>query len=109
MLSEPMHINENPYASDTPYDSLTKAGDIARKAIYEYHKQMSSFIKDSIQYNQKLLSAVGRFPAGKSNIYSHYTERDPDFIDSTWYLDEVDMITISYYSKIGRASCRERV
>lgn len=99
LLCEPWHINENPYASDTPYDSLTKAGDIARKAIYEYHKQMSSFIKDSIQYNQKLLSAVGRFPAGKSNIYSHYTERDPDFIDSTWYLDEVDMITISYYSK----------
>ncbi|HZH85933.1 MAG TPA: hypothetical protein VFD77_01365 [Brumimicrobium sp.] len=98
LLCEPWHIDENPYIRDTPYDSLTPAGDTARKAVYEYHKQMSSYILDSLQYNQHLLSAVGRFPVGKTNIYSHLTESNPDFIDSTWYLDNIDFITISFYS-----------
>lgn len=99
LLCEPWHIDENPYEHDVPYDAITPAGDTARKAVYEYHKQMSSYIKDSIQYDQHLLSAVGRFPAGKDRIYSHLTEEDPEFIDSTWFLDNIDMITISYYSK----------
>jgi hypothetical protein len=99
LLCEPWHIDENPYVHDTPYDALTPAGDTARKAVYEYHKQMASYIKDSLQYNQHLLSAVGRFPAGKTRIYSHNTEKEPNFIDSTWFLDQIDLITISYYSK----------
>jgi hypothetical protein len=99
LLCEPWHINENPHAHDSPYDELTPAGDTARKAVYEYHKQMASYILDSLHYNQHLLSAVGRFPAGKTGIYSHLTEEDPNFIDSTWYLDQIDFITISYYSK----------
>ncbi|HLW30491.1 MAG TPA: hypothetical protein VKX29_06510 [Brumimicrobium sp.] len=99
LLCEPWHINENTYVGETPYDELTPEGDTARKAVYEYHKQMSSYILDSLQYKQHLLSAVGRFPVGSTNIYSHYTDGTPDFIDSTWYLDNIDLITISYYSK----------
>ena len=99
LLCEPWHIDENPYAQDAPYDALTPAGDTARKAVYEYHKQMSSYIKDTLRYNHHLLSAVGRFPAGKERVYSHLTDEDPNFIDSTWYLDNIDLISISYYSK----------
>ncbi|PKR81472.1 hypothetical protein CW751_05310 [Brumimicrobium salinarum] len=98
LLCEPWHVNENPHENDRPYDDLTPAGDTARKAIYEYHKQMSSYILDSLEHRQHLLSAVGRFPVGKTHIYSHLTEKDPNVIDSTWYLDNIDLIIISYYS-----------
>ena len=99
LLCEPWHIDENPHENDSPYDAVSKSGDMARKAVYEYHKKMASYIKDSIQYNQHLLGGVGRFPVGKTAIYSHYTDESPDFIDSTWYLDDLDFISISYYSR----------
>lgn len=102
LMSEPWHINENPYKNDTPYDSLSPAGDTARKAVYEYHKQISSYIKDSIHYNQRLLSAGGGFPSGSSAIYSHQPDEIPKFIDSTWYLDNIDVINISFYSSSPR-------
>ncbi|WP_107037165.1 DUF5060 domain-containing protein [Brumimicrobium mesophilum] len=98
LLCEPWHMDENPYANEHPYDQASAAGDIARKAVYEYHKQMGSYIKDSIQYNNHLLTAVGRFPVGKTAIYSHFTNEEDGYVDSTWYLDDVDFITISYYS-----------
>lgn len=98
LLCEPWHINENPYENDRPYTELSEKGDLARKAVYEYHKQMGSYIKDSLQYNNHLLTAVGSFPDGKTDIYSHHTEGTPDFVDSTWYLDDIDFISISYYS-----------
>ena len=98
LLCEPWHIDENPSENDVPYDLVSEAGDIARKAVYEYHKQIASYIKDTIQYNQHLLGGVGRFPTGKTAIYSHFTEETPDFVDSTWYLDDLDFISISYYS-----------
>ncbi len=99
LMSEPWHMNENPYLNDRPYDSVSKAGDTARKAVYEYHKQISSYIKDSIGYKEQLLSAVGGFPSGSWAIYSHQTSVEPGFIDSTWYLDNIDVITISHYSR----------
>lgn len=98
LLCEPWHMDENPYEDDTPYDVVSEKGDVARKAVYEYHKQMASYIKDTIQYTNHLLAGVGRFPVGKSAIYSHLTSETPGFIDSTWYLDNVDFISISYYA-----------
>lgn len=98
LLSEPWHIDENTHSHEMPYDDLSEAGDIARKAVYEYHKQIANYIKDTLRYDQHLLAGVGRFPAGKTAIYSHVTDETPDFIDSTWYLDNLDFISISYYS-----------
>ena len=98
LLCEPWHINENTHVGESPYNELSAKGDTARKAVYEYHKQIGSYIKDTIKYNNHLLSAVGRFPVGKTAIYSHSTDEVPGFIDSTWYLDNIDFISISYYS-----------
>lgn len=98
LLSEPWHIDENTHSHDVPYDEVSEAGDISRKAVYEYHKQIANYIKDTLQYNQHLLGGVGRFPAGKTAIYSHSTDGAIDFIDSTWHLDNLDFISISYYS-----------
>lgn len=98
LLCEPWHINENPYKHDVPYDEVSEEGDLARKAVYTYHKEMGSYIRDSLEYNHHLLTAVGRFPVGQTAVYSHYTKETPDFVDSTWYLDDIDFITISYYS-----------
>ncbi|WP_146194228.1 hypothetical protein [Brumimicrobium oceani] len=99
LLCEPWHIDEHTHNNEAPYDDLTAAGDTARKAVFEYHKQIASYIKDSIQYTQHLLAGVGRFPVGRSAIYSHFTSETPGFIDSTWYLDDLDFISISYYSR----------
>ncbi|RFC53579.1 DUF5060 domain-containing protein [Brumimicrobium aurantiacum] len=99
LLCEPWHIDENPYADDRPYDEISETGDKARKAVYEYHKQISSYIKDSLNYNNHLLAAVGRNPSGKSAIYSHYTKEQPEFVDSTWFLEDIDVISISFYSR----------
>lgn len=102
LMSEPWHVNENPHLDDTPYNSTSLAGDTARRAAYEYHKQIAQYIKDSLRYNQHLLGAVGGFPTGSSDIYSHQTKETPGFIDSTWYLDDIDVISISYYSRSPR-------
>ncbi|RYM35899.1 hypothetical protein ERX46_02595 [Brumimicrobium glaciale] len=99
LLCEPWHINENSSKGESPYDAISESGDVARKAVYEYHKQIGSYIKDTIQYNNHLLAGVGRFPVGKTAIYSHLTEETPGFVDSTWYLDDLDFLSISYYSR----------
>ncbi len=98
LVSEPWHIDQNGFTHQTPYDSLNVAGDIARKAAYKYHSELASYIKDSLLIKNKLIAAVGRFPAGGSRIHSHLTSSTPQQIDSTWYDENIDFISISYYS-----------
>ena len=99
LLSEPWHIDQNGFTGDSPYDELSPAGDTARKAVYQYHKKIAEYIKDSLQYTDHLLGAVGRLPVGSKSVYSHYTPQLPSYIDSTWYVDQIDIISISFYSK----------
>lgn len=99
LISEPWHVDENGFKGHKPYDSLSPAGDRARKAIYKYHKDLSAYIKDSLKFENKLLGAVGRLPVGSENVYSHVTTQLPDQVDSTWHDQNIDLISISYYSK----------
>lgn len=98
LMSEPWHIDQNPYFNEFPYDEVSQRGDVARKAVYYYHKEIANYIKDTLHYRQHLLSAIGRFPVGSSHIYSHLTEETPAFVDSTWYIPNIDIIAISYYT-----------
>lgn len=98
LVSEPWHIDQNAQTYYTPYDSLTPAGDRARKAMYKYHKELASYIKDSLDIKHKIIGAVGRLPVGSTRIYSHFTSAEPEFADSTWHDPNIDIISISYYS-----------
>jgi hypothetical protein len=98
LASEPWHINQNGFKHVTPYDSVSRKGDIARRAMYEYHSGISAYIKDDLSMNYKLVGAVGRLPVGSSNIYSHIPLTASSQFDSTWHDDNIDFISISYYS-----------
>jgi hypothetical protein len=98
ILSEPWHVDEDGLNHYVPYDSLGEAGDKARKAAYNYHHTMASYIKDSLKHENHLIAAVGKFPAGSSGIFSHSLYDDNQYIDSTWFDKNIDIISISYYT-----------
>jgi hypothetical protein len=98
LLSEPWHVDEDGLNHYAPYDSLGKAGDKARKAAYNYHHTMASYIKDSLSHKQHLLGAVGKFPVGSSAILSHSVYDKEQYIDSTWFDENIDVLSISYYT-----------
>lgn len=100
LASEPWHIDQNSYTvpKETPYSDPTPAGDTARQAIYEYHKQIANYIKDSLNYRNHLLGAVGAFPMGSERIFSHPEAEGITFADSTWFIGNLDVISISFYS-----------
>ncbi len=99
LLCEPWHIDEHSHEHDTPYDSLGRSGNRARRAVHNYHRDIARFIKDSLKIDNKLLGAVGRFPVGIAGIFSHFTSTTPRYSDSTWFDPNIDFISISYYSK----------
>jgi hypothetical protein len=99
IMSEPWHVDENNQTHEVPYGELTPAGDTARLAVYHYHSQIASYIKNELNIKSKPIGAVGRLPLGSSGIYSHNTPTLPAQIDSTWYDDNIDFISISFYSK----------
>lgn len=98
ILSEPWHVDEDGLNHYVPYDSLGREGDRARKASYNYHHTMASYIKDSLAHNNHLLGAVGKFPAGSSDIFSHQVYEGEQYIDSTWFDKNIDIISISFYT-----------
>lgn len=98
ILSEPWHMDEDGLNHYVPYDSLGEAGDKARKAVYNYHRTMASYIKDSLSHKQHLLGAVGKFPVGSTATLPHAVYDGEQFIDSTWFDDNIDIISISYYT-----------
>ncbi|PHR48830.1 MAG: hypothetical protein COA32_05030 [Fluviicola sp.] len=98
ILSEPWHVDEDGLNHYVPYDSLGEKGDRARKAAYNYHHSMASYIKDSLNHRNHLLGAVGKFPVGSSAILSHRVYSKDQYIDSTWFDDNIDIISISYYT-----------
>lgn len=98
LASEPWHIDQNSYENEAPYSDPTPAGDTARKAVYEYHKQIANYIKDSLNYRQHLLGVVGTIPMRPGRIFSHPVEEGLKFADSSWYVDNIDIISISFYS-----------
>jgi hypothetical protein len=98
ILSEPWHVDEDGLNHYAPYDSLTKQGDRARKAAYNYHQTMASYIKDSLNHKNHLLGAVGKFPVGSSAIFSHPVSDEEYYVDSTWFDKNIDVISISFYT-----------
>ena len=100
LMSEPWHINEDWINKHSPYDENTTLGDSSRRAAYEYHKQISNYIKNDLGHKKHLLGAVGRL--NRSNVenavFSHVKDTSFTFNDSTWFLDNIDFISISYYS-----------
>lgn len=98
ILSEPWHIDEDGLKHYVPYDSLGEAGDKARKAVYNYHHTMASYIKDSLSHKHHLLGAVGKFPVGSTAIFPHPVYNDEQVIDSTWFDENIDVLSISYYT-----------
>ncbi|MDX1651219.1 MAG: hypothetical protein R3277_01930 [Brumimicrobium sp.] len=98
VMSEPWHIDEHWMNHDIPYDSLGEDGDRARRAAYNYHSVISEYFKDSIRNVNHLLGAVGRFPVGTTDIFSHNMNKKIKNIDSTWFLDDIDFLSISYYT-----------
>ena len=94
-LSEPWHINENGFSHVTPYDSLN--GNIERKAVHVFHKEIAKYIKKDLG-DRHLIAAVGRFPAGDKRIFSHPELEGIDYSDSTWFDENIDVISISYYT-----------
>jgi len=98
ILSEPWHIDEDALNHYVPYDSLGKAGDKARKAAYNYHHTIARYIKDSLQHRSHLLAAVGKFPVGSSAIIPHRIYDEEQYIDSTWFDENIDVLSISFYT-----------
>jgi len=94
-LSEPWHINEDGFTHSVPYD--TQAGDLERKAVHLFHKEIAQFIKQEVGDNH-LIGAVGRFPAGDKRIFSHPELEGIEYNDSTWFDKNIDVISISYYT-----------
>jgi len=94
-MSEPWHINENGFSHDTPYDSLT--GNKERKAVHQFHKEMAHYIKKELG-DPHLIGAVGRFPSGDQRIFSHLEIEGMEYSDSTWYDENIDVLSISYYT-----------
>lgn len=101
LLSEPWHINEHWINKETPYDSISSLGDSSRKAVYNYHKEIGSYIKNDLKHENHLLGAVGRFPLGSDNdrIFSHRTIPN-GYNDSTWFDPNIDVVSISFYSSV---------
>lgn len=98
ILSEPWHVDENAVDHYVPYDSLGSAGDKARKAAHNYHRTIAGYIKDSLLHKQHLLGAVGKFPAGSTDIFSHQVYEGEQYIDSTWFDENIDVLSISFYT-----------
>ena len=109
-MSEPWHINEGGFEHITPYD--TEEGNTERKAVYLFHKEIAHYIKNELN-DQHLIGAVGRFPVGDKRIFSHPDLEDGGYNDSTWFDENIDVLSISYYtsspeksilSKTGRSA-----
>lgn len=98
ILSEPWHMDEDGFHHVTPYDSIGPAGDAARKAAHLYHKEIAYYIKSELHHSQHLLGAVGRIPREQGQYFPHVLHEEFEYNDSTWYVDEIDFISISYYS-----------
>lgn len=94
-MSEPWHINENGFDHSTPYDS--KEGDLERKAVHLFHKEIAKYIKHDLGDNH-LIGAVGRFPVGDNRIFSNPKIDGIEYNDSTWFDENIDVISISYYT-----------
>lgn len=94
-MSEPWHINEDGFNHITPYDNLN--GDTERKAVHLFHKEIANYIKNDIG-DKHLIGAVGRFPAGDKRIFSHPELDGITYSDSTWFDENIDVISISYYT-----------
>lgn len=109
ILSEPQHMDgyfkkysDNLNGGDDimyepAMDSDSTDGMIARKAIYTYHQNISSYIKNHLQHKDHLLSAVGTM--GKYFTMSAQG-RGFTYNDSTLFIPEIDIVSISTYSNV---------
>lgn len=95
-LSEPWHVNEGGVNHFTPYDA--ESGDIERKAAHTFHKEIAQYIKHEFGDKNHLIGAVGRFPVGSKRIFSHPDLNEGSYNDSTWFDENIDVISISYYT-----------
>lgn len=98
LLSEPWHVDEDGLNHYVPYDSLSREGDKARKAAYNYHHVMAGYIKDSLKHRNHILAAVGKFPVGSTATFSHQVYNENQYVDSTWFDENIDVLSISYYT-----------
>lgn len=94
-VSEPWHINQNGYTHETPYDN--ESGDLERKVMHQFHKEIANYIKNQLQDQNHLIGAVGRFPVEPNNVFSHPIF-EVGYNDSTWFDKNIDVISISYYT-----------
>lgn len=107
IMSEPQHMDgyfkkysddlnwENDIVYEPAMESDSLDGMVARKAIYEYHKAIATYIKQHLKHENHLLSAVGTMgkyftmsAEGKGFTYN----------DSTLFIPEIDVVAISTYS-----------
>jgi hypothetical protein len=95
-MSEPWHIDEDGYNHVTPYNG--ENGDSARKAAHVFHREITQYIKNDLGHKRHLFGAVGRLPMGQSEPFSHPVNPKMNYLDSTWFVDGIDVISISYYS-----------
>lgn len=98
LMSEPWHISEDWFHKETPYDSIGAMGDDARKAAHNFHKEISKYIKNDLKHDYQPLGAVGKLRRGNDEIFTHPSNPAFNYKDSTWFEDEIDFISISYYS-----------
>ncbi|MGB0933885.1 MAG: DUF5060 domain-containing protein [Lishizhenia sp.] len=102
LLSEPWHLNEDAALSETneiinqsiPYDE--ENGNLERKAVHKFHKEMSAYIKEELKHDQHLLGAVGHLPYAPESVYSPIA-KNVAVQDSSWHLNNIDVICISAY------------
>lgn len=103
LLSEPWHINEDAKLDEqnritktyVPYD--LPEGDLERKAITKFHKEISNYIKDSLNHKKHLIGAIGHLPYNQNSVYSPVAE-NVKVQDSSWALKNIDVICISTYN-----------
>jgi hypothetical protein len=98
VMSEPWHVNEDWFHKDTPYDSIGQIGDQARKAAHTFHREIANYIKTDLNHNYQPVGAVGRLRRNDGEFFSHPMNPNFNYNDSTWFDENIDFISISYYS-----------
>lgn len=98
VMSEPWHVNEDSFHKETPYDSTGQMGDDARKAAHTFHREIANYIKTDLNHHYQPIGAVGKLRRKEGEFFSHPVNPNFNYNDSTWFEENIDFISISYYS-----------
>lgn len=93
LLSEPFNVNSNAFNKSHPYfENNTPQQKELFEAIENYHRRISTFIKENMQHTNQLIGVD--YAMGSWNPYEEAVR-----IDKSYALPHVDIIGVNFYSK----------